>query len=98
MEDDRRGAERTHKSQPRVWPAAEGAEPVRSMAENDDNIRPEAGEKDRDRVDARAVGVRERETGLCRQKHLGAGRSEKISRRTMFAGERRLHTASGSGR
>src|SRR6516162_9124271 len=98
MEDDQHGAERAGKSQPRVWPASARAEPSRSMAEDDDNFRQDADEEGRYWMDARTVGIREWETGVCRQKPIRAGRREKSSRRAMFAGEWRLHVASGSGR
>src|SRR6266404_2348899 len=69
-EDHQHGAERAGKSQPRVWPASARAEPSRSMAEDDDNFRQEADEKGRYWMDARTVGIRERETGACRQKPI----------------------------
>src|SRR5262245_56590325 len=97
MEVDQHGAERASKSQPRVWPASCRAEPSRRMAEDDDDFGQETDEEGGHRMDARAVGIRERQTGVCRQKLLRCGRSEKIPRREMFAGKRRLHIASGSG-
>ncbi len=45
-------------------------EPSRSMAEDDDNFRQEADEKSRYWMDARTVGIRERETGVCRQEPI----------------------------
>src|SRR5208283_24662 len=58
------------KSQPRVWPAFARAEPSRSMAEDDDNFRQEADEEGRYWMDTRTVAIRERETGVCRQKPI----------------------------
>ena len=70
MEDHQHGAERAGKSQPRVWPASARAELSRSMAGDDDNLRQEAGEEGRYWMDSRTVGIRERETGVCRQKSI----------------------------
>src|SRR5512138_3314588 len=98
MEDDQHGAERLGESQSRVWPASPRAEPSRRMAEDDDDFRQQADEEGGYRMDARTVGIRERETGVCRQKPLRPGRSEKVSRRAMFAGEWRHDVAPGSGR
>src|SRR5437868_11142801 len=98
MEDDQHGAERAGKSQPRVWPASARAETSRSMAEDDDHFRQEADEEGRYWMDARTVGICQREIVVCRQKPIRAGRSEKSSRRAMFAGEWLRHVASGSGR
>src|SRR5262245_18111462 len=98
MEDDQHGAERLGESQSRVWPASARAEPGRRMAENDDNVRQKANEEGRYWMDARPVGIRERETGVCRQKPLRPGRSEKVSRRAMFAGEWRHYVPPGGGR
>src|SRR5579872_5287867 len=98
MEDDQHGAGRPGKYQPGVWPPREGAEPRCSLAEDDDNFRPGTDEEGQYWMDAGNVGIRERETGVCRQKPLGGGRREKVSRRAMFAGEWRLHVAFASGR
>ena len=70
MEAYQHGAERAGKSQPRVWPASARAEPSRSMAEDDDNCRQEAAEEGRYWMDARTVGIRERETRVRRQKPI----------------------------
>ena len=51
-----------------VWPASARAEPSRGVAEDNDHFRQEADEEGEYRMDARSVGIRERETGVCRQK------------------------------
>ena len=70
MEGDQHGAERAGKSQPRVWSASARAEPSRRMTEDDDHFGQEADEEGRYWMDARTVGIRERETGVCRQKPI----------------------------
>src|SRR5262249_13848352 len=98
VENHQHGAKRAGKSQPPVWTASARAEAIRSMAEDDDYFRPQANEEGRYWMDARTLGIPEREIGVFRQKYMGAGRSEKISRRAMFPREWLLHVAFGSGR
>src|SRR5215468_8473248 len=98
MENHQHGTERAGKSEPRVRPASTRAEPSRSMVENDNNFGQEADEEGRYWVDARTVGIRERETGVCRQEPIRGGRRKKIPRRAMLAGERHLYVAFGRGR
>src|SRR5215468_1046209 len=98
MENHQHGAERVSKSQPGVWPPSARAEPSRSMAQDDDNFRQKADEESKYWMDARTVGIRERETGVCRQEPIRGGRRKKIPRRAMLAGERHLYVAFGRGR
>src|SRR5579872_612832 len=98
MEGDWRRAERPGEYQPRVWAASERADPHHRMAEDNDRFRPEADEEGRHRMDARDVGLREREARVCRQELMGTRRSEKISRRAMFARQWLIHIAPGTGR
>ena len=51
----------------RVWPASARVEPSRSMAEDDHDFRQEADEESGYWIDARTVGIRERETGVYGQ-------------------------------
>src|SRR5262249_561326 len=67
---DQHGAEGLGKYQPRVRQASARTKPGRSMAEDDHNFRQEADEEGGYWMDARTVGIRERETGVCRQKPI----------------------------
>ena len=70
LEDDQHGAEGPGKYQPRIRQAPARTKPSRSMAEDDHNFRQEADEEGGHWMDARTVGVRERETGVCRPELL----------------------------
>jgi hypothetical protein len=65
VEDHQHGAERAGKYQPRVGPASARAKPSRSMAKDNDNLRQETDEEGRYWMEARSVGIRKREAGVC---------------------------------